>query len=127
MANEYKAGDKIQLAKQEVEVEQCRECSKLMVNLDADQLAPGDLTLLKNSGVRISNPDTDKAVCISCEYQTFGRKVADFFEDEEDDDDDSSLFSGGVFGGSHLGGGGFGGFGGFGGGGFGGGGASRGF
>ena len=108
----YQAGDKIQLINQEVEIEKCRECDNLMVNLDADQLSLGDLTTLKKSGVRISNPNTDKAVCISCEYNTFGRKIADFFED--DSDDDSSFFSSG-------------GFGGFGGGVFGGGGASRGF
>lgn len=102
-----------------------------MVNLDADQLAPGDLVALKKGSVRISNPDTDKAICINCEHVTFGRKVADFFE--SDDDDDSSFFggaTGGFLGGASSGGfGGFSGgsFGGFGGGGFGGGGASRGF
>lgn len=127
---EAKKGDKIQLAKQEIEVEECRECKGLMVNLDADQLAVGDLAILKARGVKISNPNTDKAVCISCEYKTFGKKLADWFD--SDDDDDSSFFhpsTGGFFGGSSSGGfGGFsGGFGGFGGGGFGGAGATRGF
>lgn len=133
----YSVGDKIQLKNQEVEIEECRECKSLMVNLDADQLSPGDLTTLKKAGVVISNAETDKAVCIKCEYKTFGRKVADFFEsnndDDDDDDDDSSFFSGGGFIGrasqGGFGGGGLsgGGFGGWGGGGFGGGGASRGF
>ena len=126
--------ENIKLAKQEVAVEKCRECDHLMVNLDADQLAPGDLVTLKHAGIRISNPDTDKAVCLNCEYKTFGRQVADFFEsDKSDDDDDSSFFSSdggfGSFGGySHSSPTpSFGGFGGFGGGSFSGGGASRGF
>ena len=118
-------GDKIQLKNQSVEVEKCKVCGDLMVNLDADQLAPGDLATLKLAGVLISNPDTDKAVCLKCEYKTFGRKVADFFESA--DDDDTPFFTpsshpsgGGLFGGGSS----FGGFGGFGGGSFGGGGAS---
>lgn len=132
----YETGDKIQLKGQEVEIVKCQECEALMVNLDVDQLQPGDLTTLKKSKVRISNPETEKPVCISCEYQTFGRRLSDWFDNvgtfaagaaigsmsSNDDDDDSSFFGGrGGFGG------GFGGFGGFGGGGFGGGGVSRGF
>lgn len=130
-------GEKIKLANQEVEVVKCQDsdCSHMMVNLDADQLAPGDLTTLKLAGVRISNPETDKPICINCEYKTFGKRIADFFEsdDEDDDDDDSSFFrpsspSGPSIFGGHSSFGGFGGgFGGFGGGGFGGAGASRGF
>jgi uncharacterized membrane protein YgcG len=119
-------GDKIQLKNQEVEVEECKVCGGLMVNLDVDQLAEGDLVTLKKEGVVISNPDTDKLVCVKCEYKTFGRKVADFFE-SVDDNDDTPFFTpsshpsgGGLFGGGSN----FGGFGGFGGGGFGGGGAS---
>ena len=120
-------GDKIELANQTVEIEECHECGGLMVNLDADQLAPGDLIILKKNGVAISNPETDKAVCIKCEYRTFGKKVAEFFESASDNDDDSSFFNpSGTFGG-HSSSGGFGGFGGFGGGGFGGAGATRGF
>jgi len=124
-------GNQVQLKKLAPIVEKCRECSRLMVNLDVNQLEPGDLVTLKTSGVRISNPDTDKAVCISCEHKTFGREVADFF-DTDDDDNDSSFFgsTGGFLGGLSSGGfGGFsgGGFGGFGGGSFGGGGAGRGF
>ena len=119
-----------------VEIEKCRECDKLMVNLDTDQIAQGDLTTLKKAGVRISNPNTDKAVCISCEYKTLGRKISDFFESDTEDEDDSFFTPTGTFlGGLALGGlggtsgGSFGGsgFGGFGGGGFGGGGASRSF
>ena len=121
--------NKIQLKNQLVEIKKCKYCDGLMVNLDADQLALGDLVIIKKAGVKISNPNTDKAVCISCEYKTFGSKVAEWF-DKDDDDDDSSFFgSCGFLGGSSGGGfGGFsGGFGGFGGGGFGGAGASRGF
>lgn len=93
-----------------------------MVNLDADQLEPGDLTTLKSAGVRISNPETTKPICVNCEFLTFGKKVAEWFEDNDDDDDSS------FFGGFGLGSTSFGGFGGrIGGGGFGGGGASRGF
>ena len=84
-------GDKIELAHQEVEVVECENCNHLMVNIDADQLHPGDLTKLKGEGVRISNPDTEKPYCLNCEQKTFGRKVADFFE--SDDDDDSGFFS----------------------------------
>ena len=123
-------GDLIQLQKQQVEVIECDKCNALMVNIDAGEIEPGDLVLLKESGVRISNPETPEQVCINCEVEakpTFREKVAKFFE--SDDDDDSSLFhSGGSFGGSSSGGGfGGGGFGGFGGGGFSGGGAGRGF
>lgn len=123
-------GDKIGLKNQIVEVEVCKECGGLMVNLDVNQLAEGDLVTLKKNGIAISNPETDKLVCIKCEYRSFGRKVADFFESIDDDDDSSFFGSGGSFGGGFSvggGGGGFGGFGGFGGGGFGGAGATRGF
>ena len=118
-----KEGDSIELQKQNVKVEKCRECDELMVNLDVDQLAPGDLITLKRLDVKISNPNTDKAVCLNCEYRTFGKKLNDWFN-KEDDDDDSSFFkpSGGFLGSSSSGG-----FGGFGGGGFGGAGATRGF
>lgn len=125
-------GENIELQKQTVKAEKCRECSKLMVNLDVDQLAPGDLVTLKRLNVLISNPETDKAVCLNCEYQTFGKKLNDWFasDGKDDDNDDSSFFtpsthsSPSTFGGGSS----FGGFGGgFGGGGFGGAGASRGF
>lgn len=120
--------DKIQLKNQTVEVMKCKECECLMVNIDADQLQLGDLSILKSNGVRISNPETTNPVCVNCEVKTFSRKVADWFE-KDDDDDDSSFFSstpssnGSLFGGSSS----FGGFGSFGGGGFGGAGATRGF
>ena len=127
-------GDIIRLKNRELTVEACKQCGALMVNIDADELEKGDLTFLKSLGVRISNPETTKPICISCEYKTFGRRVAEFFESSDDNDDDSSFFhpsSGGFLGGSSYGGfGGFGssgGFGGFGGGHFAGGGSSRGF
>ncbi len=122
-------GDKIQLKNQEVEVVKCEKCDSLMVNLDADQLAPGDLVILKKAGVRISNPETEDPICIKCEGLTFGQRLSRWFEsdNEKDDDNDSDFFTpGGSFGGGRSSGG-FGGFGGFGGGGFSGGGASRGF
>lgn len=118
----------IQLKNQTVEIVECKECDHKMVNIDADQLQPGDLSLLKNNGVRISNPETTNPVCVNCEVKTFSKRLSDWFE-TDDDDDDSSFFSstpsssGSLFGGSS----GFGGFGGFGGGSFGGGGASRSF
>jgi len=125
-------GDKIKLTNQEVEIVECKSCKHQMVNLDVDQLAPGDLVILKEGGVYISNPETTDEICVNCEHKTLGRKIADFFESEEEDDDDSDFFSpsGGFHGSSSSGGfGGFSGgsFGGFGGGSFGGGGASRGF
>src|SRR3972149_677908 len=115
----------IQLKNQIVEINECEECNHKMVNIDADQLQPGDLSILKNEGVRISNPETTKPICVNCEIKTFGKRLVDWFE-SDNDDDDSSFFSptpsssGSLFGGSS-------GFGGFGGGSFGGGGASRSF
>lgn len=126
-------GDKIQLKNQEVEVEECQKCGDLMVNVDADQLAQGDLTILKRAGVKVSNPETEEPICVTCEYDTWGSRLSGFFtsggSSDESDSDDSSFFhsSSGSFGGGSYGGGFGGGFGGFGGGGFGGGGASAGF
>ncbi len=128
MSELYHVGESIKLQKQEATIEKCKECGKLMVNLDADQIARGDLAVLKGAGVRISNPETDKAVCVSCDYQTIGHKIARFFETDMESDDnhasDESFFtpSGGFLGGSS-----FGGFSGFGGGSFSGGGASGSF
>lgn len=120
--------EKINLKNQEVEVVDCEECGHEMVNIDADQIQQGDLTMLKHFGIRVSNPETEKQICVVCEFEpeeqeTFGRKIADFFSDLADSDSDSGFFSGGSFGGSSS----LGGFRGFGGGSFGGGGASRGF
>lgn len=129
-------GDMIQLTNQECEVVKCIESGVKMLNIDAEDLQPGDLKFIKQLGLTISNPDTEKAVALGVEYKTFGKKLADWFESDTDNDDDDSDFfkpssSGSIFGGSSgFGGfGGFGGgsFGGFGGGGFSGGGASRGF
>lgn len=124
-------GQMFELMNQTVKIIKCEneDCEHLMVNLDAEQLVSGDLSLLKSNGLRISNPETDAPLCINCEVQTSGHRLAKWFETDDDDDDDSSFFSstpsssGSLFGGSS----GFGGFGGFGGGSFGGGGASRSF
>lgn len=127
---EVNLGDKVFLAKQECEVVECEVSHVKMLNIDADELQPGDLKFIKKIGLTISNPETDKPIALGEEYRSFGRKLADWFEkDTDNDDDDSDFFSsvpsssGSIFGGSSS----FGGFGGFGGGGFGGGGASRGF
>ncbi len=128
----------IQLKNQKVEVVKCDKCGKDMVNVDAKQLAPGDLSILKKAGVSISNPETTDNVCVNCEYKpTLGHRLANFFgtnnddegdENESDDNDDDSSFFGGFGGESEeSSGGGFGGFGGFGGGMSAGGGASGSF
>jgi uncharacterized membrane protein YgcG len=130
-------GDKIYLENQKLEVVACQETGVKMLNVDADQLVPGDLEFIKKIGLTISNPDTDKPVALGVDFEegTFGERVKNWFdsdESEDDDfwgssnDDDDSSSSGGFFGGS-FGGGFGGGFGGFGGGGFSGGGASGGF
>ena len=119
MSNSVEVGQKFVLKNQTVDVVKCERdgCDHLMVNLDADQLAPGDLVTLKTLGVRISNPETKNQLCVNCEVKTFAHKVSSWF-DKDDDNDDSSFFSGSSFGGSSS----FGGFGGFGGAG-----ATRGF
>jgi uncharacterized membrane protein YgcG len=131
MNNKAEVGDIINLQKQDVEVIECEDCGALMVNIDADQIAEGDLVTLKRKGVRLSNPETKEAICLKCDVvkePTFRDRLNSWF-DTEDDDDDSSFFhstpsiSVPTFGGSKIGGG----FGGFGGGMFSGGGASRGF
>lgn len=126
-------GDKVSLKNQVQEVVKCQETGVLMLNIDAGQLATGDLKFIKDLGLTISNPNTDKPVALGVDFEeeTWGHRVKKYLEDE-DEDDDSSFFSsatGAFLGG--LGSGGFGSFGGsfggFGGGSFGGGGASRGF
>lgn len=125
-------GDEIQLKKQVVKVVECEDCQHLMVNIDADQIEPGDLSLLKKAGVRLSNPETEEKICLFCEVpkkKNFRDRLNDWFENEDEDDDDSGFFhtptmpSTPIFGGGSFGGG----FSGFGGGSFSGGGASRGF
>jgi len=125
-------GDKIELTSQTQEVVECIKSGVKMLNIDADELKPGDLSFIKKLGLTISNPETTEAIALGVEHKTFGRKLADWFEresDEEDNDDDTDFFSptpssgGSFFGGSS----GFGGFGGFGGGSFSGGGMNRGF
>lgn len=126
------AGDVITLQRQDVEVVECDECDHLMVNLDEDELRPGDLVILKRKGVRISNPHTTEEVCVDCEYDSgsngrvgagLATALSSWFDDD-DDDDDSSFFSTPSHSSTPSFGGGFGGFGG---GSFSGGGASRSF
>lgn len=121
-------GDILTLQRQDVEVVECEECGHLMVNIDEDELRPGDLVILKRKGVRVSNPHTTEDICVDCEFNSGAKAVvgaglatalSSWFDD--DDDDDSGFFGGG--GNSSFGGG----FGGFGGGSFSGGGASRSF
>lgn len=133
MSDKAQLGDIISLQKQDVEVVECEDCGALMVNIDADQVAQGDLVTLKRKGVRLSNPETKEAICLKCEVvkkKSFRDTLSDWFDSEDDSDDDSSFFhttpsspSTPIFGGSSIGGG----FGGFGGGIFSGGGASRSF
>lgn len=135
-------GDTVKLQNQELPVVACEQTGAKMLNIDADQLASGDLSFIKKLGLTISNPDTDKPIALGVDYtpNTFGHRIAKFFhpdidEPEEegdsdydsDDDDDSGFFSSagasigaGIFGGGSS-------FGGFSGGGFSGGGASGGF
>lgn len=141
-------GDTVQLKNQSQEVVKCQQTGVPMLNIDANQLAPGDLKFIKKLGLTISNPDTDKPVALGVDFkpESWGHKIKDYFEsksssDDEDDssdsdsdeDDDSSFFGSN---GSFLGGtsswgstsvNSGGGFGGFGGGGFSGGGASSSF
>lgn len=123
-------GDKVYLKTQMQEVVASEVSGRLMLNIDADELQPGDLTFIKKLGLTISNPHTDRPIAIDeVVPKLLSERVADFFE-SKDDDDDSSFFNdkGSFLGGSSFGGlGGFGGFGGFGGGSFGGGGITRGF
>lgn len=124
-------GEWLSLRRQDVKVVKCDECNHLMVNLDADQLLPGDLEILKRKQVRISNPETDREICIHCEFidrPSFGQRLSDWMDDASNSLDDSDFFTGvGTFGGGISSGGFSGGFGGFGGGSFSGGGASRSF
>ena len=134
LPDEVQIGDKITLADQTQEVVACQQTGVKMLNIDADQLKPGDLSYIKKLGLTISNPDTDKPVALGVDYKddSFGNRVASFlagaavgsYRSRDNDDDDSSFFSrSGSFGGGSS----FGGFGGFGGGSFSGGGASSSF
>lgn len=125
-----------------LEVVACQETGVPMLNIDADQILPGDLRFIKKLGLTISNPDTDRPVALGVDYieESWGEKIhryldndsdEDSDDEDDDDDDDSSFFgAGGFLGGVGSGGfsgGGSGGFGGFGGGSFSGGGASASF
>lgn len=85
-------GDVVELRTQEQEVVKCQETGALMVNIDPDQLRPGDASFLKAIGLTISNPDTTDPVAISVDHlkDTFGDKVAMWWA--SDNSDDSELF-----------------------------------
>ena len=133
LPDEVQIGDEITLTGQTKEVVACEQTGVKMLNIDADDLAPGDLVYIKKLGLTISNPDTDKPVALGVDFKdgSFGSRVKKWIDDKDDDDDSSffytpsrsstPLFGGGSFGG--FGGG----FGGFGGGSFSGGGASSSF
>ena len=125
-----KAGDIIELQKQDVKVVNCNECGSPMVWTRPSALVSGDLVTLKRLGLKLTNAATFDQVCIDCELEREEKErqkkkeTSDWFNSTpvsspSHHDDDSSLFSGGSFGG--------GGFGGFGGGSFSGGGASGGW
>lgn len=119
-------GDMLSLHAGDFEVGECKKCRTVMVNVDADELYPGDLEKIRNEGLRISNPETDEMLCLNCDIETRpSRRVAlrSWFDTPSSSPSYKSSDSG-WFGGSS--GGGFS-FGGFGGGGFSGGGASGGF
>ncbi len=130
MSNKIKLGDLIHLQKQDVTVVSCKECGRLMVNVDKKDVAEGDLVTLRRIGISLSNPETPDEYCLTCDpapKTPFHEKLAEWFapvlatsnySSDDEDDDDSGFFSKGSSGG---------GFGGFGGGSFGGGGASRSF
>lgn len=140
LPDEVQLGDQVTLKNQTQEVVACQETGVKMLNIDADQLALGDLSYIKKLGLTISNPDTDKPVALGVDYvdDSFGHRLNTFLtgaalgvgaalaSDDDDDDDDSSFFhsssssSSGSFGGGSS-------FGGFGGGSFSGGGASSSF
>lgn len=132
-------GDVVSLQSlKDLEVVKCEQTGVPMLNIDADQIKLGDLRFIKNLGLTISNPDTDKPIALGVDYvdDSFGHKVSEYFKSSEEDDDDSGFF--GALAGAAIGStfdddsssSGFGGgssFGGFGGGSFSGGGASGGF
>ena len=107
-------GDTVTLNKFSTEVVACQETGVLMLNVDADQLAPGDLSFIKMIGPTISNPDTDKPVALGVDFEegTFGERIKKWFDSDESEDDDfwgssnddDSSSSGGFFGGSFGGG-----------------------
>lgn len=133
-----KLGDLVSLRRmKDLKVVECEKTGVLMLNIDTNQLAPGDLSFIKYLGLTISNPDTDKPIALGVDYveNSWGHRVQEFLstainESSSPRDDDSHFFggpSGGLFGGGGFSSPSGGGFGGFGGGSFGGMGASRGF
>lgn len=130
MSTNYKIGDTIKLQGQTAEVVECIVTGRLMVNLDEDEVRPGDLATLKKEGILISHPGTKRPVCILADWDPLKEAKA-WWNDEREDDDDffdsAGSFLGGYSTGGFSGGSFGGGFGGFGGGGFGGGGVGRSF
>lgn len=129
---EPKLGSIVELRGQDCEVVACQETGVLMLNIDADELAPGDLKFIKRLGLTISNPETDEPIALGVELKketTVAEAVATYLStrsyDDDDDDDDSSFFGNTGFLGNSSRGGFSSTFGGFSGGMFSGGGASR--
>lgn len=121
-----KAGDVIELQKQDVKVVSCDSCGALMVNVKARDIEKGDFLTLKRLGLTLTNPNTKDQICLNCEIKREEverqekRKANTYFttpstHHHDDDDDSHSSFGGGFS---------LGGFGGFGGGSFSGGGAT---
>ena len=90
-------GDLVNLQKlANLEVVKCQETGVSMLNIDADQIQPGDLSFIKKLGLTISNPDTDKPVALGVDYieDSWGHRIHEFLtadsssDDEEDDDDE---------------------------------------
>ena len=117
-----KIGETIELSKKTFEVIGCKHCKEAMVNIDSDEIGLGDLVKLKFSGVKVSNPETDEAVCIHCDIAKKPSKrkaLADWMNSPSNNDSSwhsssspspsTSSFdfgSGGGFGGGSFGGGG---------------------
>ena len=89
-------GDVVSLQKlKDLEVVTCEKTDVLMLNIDASQIMPGDLTFIKKLGLTISNPDTEKLVALGVDYldESWGHKINDFLSSSSDEDeDDESLF-----------------------------------
>lgn len=79
-------GQTIYLQRQDVEVVGCEECGHDMVNLDANELMPGDLLILKRKGIRVSNPETDNQLCEHCEHKE--SDISRWYDNDDDDDND---------------------------------------
>lgn len=80
-------GDTVNLTHQKQEVVACSETGVPMVNIDADQLAPGDLRFIKALGLTISNPSTERPVAIGVDFkpETWGEVIARYFNGNGDE------------------------------------------